>query len=158
MDLDGPRKKCYDGAAPIEYADMRLLDATTLLYGLDPSASRPDVFAASLAVHLAVVLGGLEPATCPLAKYAKEPAACARDFILCSASNEIAAAARAAGGTSIARCACGFTYTIGNCGQPMQGWQCPQCPNRLGGGEHQFNPGQGVVQMDQLTDRRLVPA
>jgi hypothetical protein len=38
-DLDGPGKKCYDGAAEITYADMRYLDAALLLNGLDPAVS-----------------------------------------------------------------------------------------------------------------------
>ena len=38
-DLDGPGKKCYDGAADITYADMRYLDAALLLNGLDPAVS-----------------------------------------------------------------------------------------------------------------------
>lgn len=39
-DLDGPGKKCYDGAADITYADMRYLDTALLLNGLDP-ATKP---------------------------------------------------------------------------------------------------------------------
>ena len=39
-DLDGPNKKCYDGAAEITYANMRFLDASILLNGLDPAVSR----------------------------------------------------------------------------------------------------------------------
>ena len=43
-DLDGPNKKCYDGAAEITYANMRFLDASILLNGLDPAVSREKMF------------------------------------------------------------------------------------------------------------------
>lgn len=49
-ELDGRNKKnepikSYDGAATIHYADMRYLDATVLLNGLDPAANRSLMFA-----------------------------------------------------------------------------------------------------------------
>ena len=43
-DLDGPGKRCYDGAAEITAADMRLLDAAYILNGLDPATSRTRQF------------------------------------------------------------------------------------------------------------------
>ena len=42
---DGSGKRCYDGATPITYADMRTMDASELLNGLDPAVSREKVYA-----------------------------------------------------------------------------------------------------------------
>ena len=43
-DLDGPSKKCYDGAGEMQVADMRMMDAFLLLGGLDPAVSRDKIF------------------------------------------------------------------------------------------------------------------
>lgn len=44
-DMDGPGAvRVYDGAAKIEYADMRYMDAAVLLHGLDPAVSRAKMF------------------------------------------------------------------------------------------------------------------
>ena len=51
-DLDGPGKRCYDGAGEMQYADMRGMDAFLLLGGLDPAVSRDKIFASN---RLAVV-------------------------------------------------------------------------------------------------------
>ena len=42
---DGSGKKCYNGATPITYADIRTLDASIILNGLDVAVSREKVYA-----------------------------------------------------------------------------------------------------------------
>lgn len=43
-DMDGKGVVCYEGAASIQYADMRYMDAAVLLHGLDPAVSRRKQF------------------------------------------------------------------------------------------------------------------
>ena len=125
--------------------------------------SRTDVFAASLAIHLAIVIESSTGAavTSPLARYAQEPARIARannEFLLCAPSDETAAAARAAGATNLVECTnmlrgkpCGFRYVIDACGQPMQLGTCPQCRQQIGGQNHNPVAGQRVLAArDQL--------
>jgi hypothetical protein len=53
------------------------------------------------------------------------------------------------------RCACGFVYLVGNCGQPMESTTCPTCKQaRLGGTSHmphqqQTMLGRGMVAQEQ---------
>ena len=42
--MDGPGKRCYDGAQDITAADTQMLDAFLLLTGLDPAVSRQKTF------------------------------------------------------------------------------------------------------------------
>ncbi|XP_033103629.1 E3 ubiquitin-protein ligase rnf213-alpha-like [Anneissia japonica] len=44
-------------------------------------------------------------------------------------------------------CKCGYLYAIGDCGQPDQEGNCPDCKNKIGGQWHTAFPGNEVANM-----------
>jgi hypothetical protein len=86
-----------------------------------------------------------------LARYSCQPQEVADDYLLAGPPNTEAIAYQAvaaAEGTTYTRfkCACGFTYLIGECGQPMATSTCPTCKRSIGGRSHIPEAGQQQVQ------------
>ena len=46
------------------------------------------------------------------------------------------------------RCSCGFIYTVGECGEPMQQANCPECGNTIGGLQHRLAAGNEHARID----------
>ena len=50
--------------------------------------------------------------------------------------------------TSMNRCACGYTYAIGDCGMAMQSTACPNCGGVIGGADHSLHQGNQRITHD----------
>lgn len=46
------------------------------------------------------------------------------------------------------RCVCGYIYTVGECGGPMERAACPRCGHAIGGQQHRLEGGNAHVAFD----------
>ena len=46
------------------------------------------------------------------------------------------------------RCVCGYIYTVGECGGPMERAACPKCGHAIGGQQHRLESGNDHVDFD----------
>lgn len=46
------------------------------------------------------------------------------------------------------RCTCGYIYTVGECGGPMERAACPRCGHAIGGQQHRLEGGNEHVAFD----------
>lgn len=46
------------------------------------------------------------------------------------------------------RCVCGYIYTVGECGGPMERAACPRCGHAIGGQQHRLEGGNEHVPFD----------
>ena len=46
------------------------------------------------------------------------------------------------------RCVCGYIYTVGECGGPLQRAPCPRCGKNIGGQQHRLEAGNQHVALD----------
>ncbi|KAK5884967.1 hypothetical protein CesoFtcFv8_018727 [Champsocephalus esox] len=113
-----------------------------------PGASGAKCVLADLTIHLAaVLLISNQGILAPMQQLAMAPANMQAAFLPTMPEDMLAVAQQAMGPLQWYNCPNGHPCTIGECGQPMQTSECPDCGVKIGGDNHIPVAGFHVVQL-----------
>eukprot|EP00741_Cyanophora_paradoxa_P015457 tig00020892_g14920.t1 len=119
---------------------------------LQPGCDLFDLHLSALLAHAASVFAAGPADASPFHALFAEPGRAAALFVPGAPSNEQAVVARALQENGLReanrwyRHACGYWYSVGACGRPMQMAQCPNCGQAIGGANHVPAAGNEAAQ------------
>ncbi|PKY30496.1 hypothetical protein RhiirB3_447614, partial [Rhizophagus irregularis] len=93
----------------------------------------------SVIAHIIAYHASLEPNSSPLAMYLHNLQNCQNSFILTCFCDQQSADFNLmlnAIGSSFYSCNCGYIYSVGECGKPMETGKCSNCRRTIGGDDH----------------------
>ncbi|CAB4437490.1 unnamed protein product [Rhizophagus irregularis] len=93
----------------------------------------------SVIAHIIAYHASLEPNSSPLAMYLHNLQNCQNSFILtcfCDQQSADFNLMLKAIGLSFYSCNCGYIYSVGECGKPMETGKCSNCGRTIGGDDH----------------------